>query len=104
MPWASSDRRRRLPSDWPAIRERVKRRAGGRCEADVHEPACDGTGSEADHVTPGDDHRMSNLQWLNSECHKAKTARENAAARAALAAALIRPTEAHPGAIRPPGG
>lgn len=104
MPWSTSDRRQRLPNDWPAIRERVRQRAHGQCEAQHHEPDCDGIGTDCDHITPGDDHRMSNLAWLSRTCHKAKTARENSEARAAVAAALKRPAERHPGTIQRGGG
>lgn len=109
MAWSTSTRRSRLPADWPHTRAQVRQRAGGKCEGrDVlevgkigHAPNCDGRGNEADHITPGDDHRMTNLQWLSPACHIAKTKRENADARAAMNAARKR-TEKHPGAR--PGG
>lgn len=97
MPWHTSDRAQRLPENWADLRRQVRYRAGGLCEAPNHHPRCPGTGSECDHVTPGDDHGLENLQWLSSECHKAKTQAE-AAARASLAAQLRRrPSEPHPG-------
>ena len=99
MAWATSDRASRLPRDWAAIRAQVRDRAGGRCEADVHHPRCDGWGTDADNDDPGDDHAMANLQWLNTWCHRAKTAREGAARRRARAAARRRPHESHPGEI-----
>ena len=99
MAWTTSTRSQRLPPNWPAIRQRVKTRAQGRCEAAIHEPDCDGTGTDCDHITPGDNHNLSNLQWLSRPCHKAKTARENAAARATMQAALKHPTERHPGTL-----
>lgn len=98
MAWSTSDRASRLPSDWPAIRERVRRRARDRCEASEHEPDCDRIGNDADHITAGDDHRISNLQWLSTACHKAKTARETAERNRARAAMRLR-TERHPGAV-----
>lgn len=98
MAWATSDRRQRLPPDWESIRAEVKRRAHGRCEATEHDPRCDGTGTDTDHITPGDDHSLPNLQWLSGPCHRAKTARETAARNRARAAARIR-TETHPGAL-----
>jgi 5-methylcytosine-specific restriction protein A len=76
MPWASSDRRSRLPKDWAKRRARVKARAQDRCEADTHEPTCNGWGSECDHRVAGDDHSLANLQWLSAPCHRAKTQRE----------------------------
>lgn len=98
MAWSTSDRRRRLPADWDAIRARVGARAGGRCQAQEHDPRCDGRGSDADHIAPGDDHSLGNLQWLSGPCHRAKTAQETAARNTARAAMRIRP-EQHPGAM-----
>jgi len=100
MSWATSDRASRLPHDWPTIRQAVKRRAKGRCEAEVHVRGCNGIGSECDHIKAGDDHSMGNLQWLSTPCHKAKTAADNAALRTARLAMTKRPLEAHPGRLR----
>lgn len=99
MAWSTSDRRHRLPSDWPDLKARVKARARGRCEADRHDPRCDGTGHDADHIQPGDDHTLENLQWLNTHCHRAKTARESAARNTAAAQLRKRPAESHPGRL-----
>jgi 5-methylcytosine-specific restriction endonuclease McrA len=52
------------------------------CEAQVHHPECDGTGNECDHIEPNDNHALTNLQWLSTACHKAKTLKEAQAARA----------------------
>lgn len=93
--WESSDRRSRLPADWSERRQATKARARDRCEATTHDPRCDGWGSECDHRTPGDDHDLANLQWLNPWCHKAKTQREAQAAKPKRK----RPPERHPGAI-----
>ena len=95
MAWAGSTRRARLPRDWPARVAKVKARAKGRCQAREHEPECDGIGTDCDHIKSGDDHRLSNLQWLSGPCHDAKTKRDNAA-RLAL---RWRPAEPHPGAL-----
>lgn len=100
MAWATSDRRKRLPADWPTIRDEVKRRAHNRCQATTHAPGCHGVGTDADHITPGDDHSLDNLQWLSSACHKAKTAQEAATRNRARARSRRRP-EAHPGATNP---
>jgi 5-methylcytosine-specific restriction enzyme A len=96
--WSTSDRSARLPPGWPTIRAAVSARAGGRCEARHHEPTCDGRGTDADHISAGDDHSMGNLQWLSGPCHRAKTARETAERNRARAAAKKR-TERHPGAM-----
>lgn len=98
MAWSTSDRRQRLPPDWDDIRAEVKQRAQGRCQAREHDPRCTGTGTDADHITPGDDHTLPNLQWLSGPCHRAKTARESAARNTARAAARVR-TETHPGEL-----
>lgn len=76
----------------------TKRRAGGWCEAEVHDPRCDGVGHDCDHHQRGDDHSLTNLRWLNRWCHKAKTAREAADGRSAQ---RERNREPHPGVISP---
>lgn len=110
MAWASSTRRARLPKDWSRRRIRVERRAGGRCECTgcepfgsndtrpAHEGRCGTRGSECDHVIAGDDHRVENLQWLCSTCHRRKTLREREAARPQLKKRAI----PHPGLTQPP--
>lgn len=92
--WSSSDRRSRLPHDWPKLRAQVKRRARGRCEAAVHVAECDRIGTDCDHITQGDDHSLANLQWLSRPCHDAKTRADNGIARR-----LTLPSEQHPGAL-----
>lgn len=106
MSWSSSDRRSRLPADWPKRVVKVKARAGGRCEAywtagrvsqDArHHPDCGGIGSDCDHIVNDDNHAFSNLQWLSRPCHHAKTLGEAQAALNAKRAALKLPREAHP--------
>lgn len=86
--WAGSTRRARLPKDWPARVAATRERARGLCEAAVHHPACDGLGRECDHVKRGDDHELSNLQWLSVPCHKQKTKDERPRRQ--------RPARAHP--------
>lgn len=103
--WSSSDRRSRLPSDWPKRVAATKRRAGGRCEGISlageprwHVPRCTGVGAECDHDNRGDDHSLPNLRWLSSPCHARKTQHE--AQVAARAKGRTRPrTEQHPGVI-----
>jgi 5-methylcytosine-specific restriction protein A len=89
QPWSTSTRRQRLPSDWPKRRAVVKRRAQGQCQAQVHEPDCPRIGTECDHIIAGDDHSLSNLQWLSGPCHRAKTLAEAVKGRA-------RPTKRRP--------
>ncbi len=99
MAWSTSDRAKRLPRDWEQRKAEVKRRDRGRCQAVTHVRGCDGRGTEVDHVTPGDNHELHNLQLLSEPCHRAKTARETAARNTATAALRRRPAERHPGAI-----
>ena len=95
MAWTTSTRSKRLPKDWAKRRTQARDRAHGQCQATHHHPRCPGTGTECDHIIPGDDHSLANLQWLSKECHQAKTARE-AAARS-RARTRLRPAEKHPG-------
>ena len=99
MAWHTSDRRHRLPNNWPTITSRIKARANHRCEAPVHDPRCDGTGTEVDHIIQGDDHSDHNLQLLNEYCHRAKTADETAARNKLNAKLRRRPEEHHPGRL-----
>jgi 5-methylcytosine-specific restriction protein A len=62
-----------------------------------HAKQCDGIGTDADHIQPGDNHHLDNLQWLSEPCHRAKTAAEAAARNQARTRARLRPTEQHPG-------
>src|SRR6478609_1883108 len=80
--WGTSDRRSRLPPDWTTRRAKVKARAGGMCEAQVHEHGCNGIGNECDHINNNDDHALTNLQWLSTACHRAKTLHEAQSSRA----------------------
>jgi hypothetical protein len=99
MSWATSDRRQRLPHDWEAIRAQVKRRAHDKCEATTHHPHCKGQGNDADHIEAGDNHSLSNLQWLSTPCHRMKTAAEAAARNRARNDARQKPREQHPGRL-----
>lgn len=101
MAWETSDRKDRLPPNWAQLRAATKARAKGKCQANPHVPGCGGWGRDADHITPGDDHNLDNLQWLSGPCHRAKTAREAAARNRARAAARNRPQEQHPGRRTP---
>lgn len=100
MAWSTSDRRTRLPHNWATIRAQVKARARGQCQATTHHPHCNGRGTDADHIKPGDNHNLTNLQWLSAPCHKAKTAAETSQRNKANAALKRRPQEAHPGRLQ----
>ena len=99
MSWETSDRRGRLPKDWPERVAATKARAAGRCEGISlrgeprwHVDKCDGIGTDCDHDRRGDDHALTNLRWLSRECHKAKTQLEKPQRR--------RPRPTHPGDVR----
>lgn len=97
MAWDTSNRSKRLPSDWSKLRRTAQHRAGGICEWVTNGNRCTTTGSECDHTTPGDNHALSNLQWLCTPHHAEKTRQENAARNTANAELRRRPTEPHPG-------
>lgn len=99
MAWSTSDRRHRLPKDWPTIVSRIKTRDQHRCQASRHDPRCDGRGTDVDHIIQGDDHSDDNLQLLNEHCHRAKTAAETAARNKLNAKLRRRPEEEHPGRL-----
>lgn len=100
VPWDTSDRASRLPPDWTELTKLTSDRAHGRCEGitypglPTHSERCDGTGSECDHITAGDDHAPTNLAWLNTHCHALKSSAEGVAARRARSQ---RPRRRHPG-------
>lgn len=100
MSWYTSDRRSRLPRNWPALVAATKKRAHGKCQAKQHTKGCNRIGTECDHIISGDDHSMNNLQWLSAECHKTKTQAEAAQNNTARAAMRRRPPEPHPGSVR----
>lgn len=39
--------------------------------------ACNGIGTDCDHIKPGDDNSLDNLQWLSNACHKAKNSKRD---------------------------
>lgn len=100
MSWYTSDRHARLPRDWARVRAAVRERAHGRCQAEIHSILCDGIGTDCDHIIPGDDDSLDNLQWLNHNCHKLKTAHESARRNTVRARERRHPREANPGIIR----
>lgn len=79
-PWRNSTRREGLPPDWPARVAIVRRRAGGRCQQVEDGHHCEAVGTDCDHIVPGSDHSLPNLQWLCSYHHRHKSALEGAAA------------------------
>lgn len=102
MAWYTSDRHDRLPlegGEWAHLRRLVRERANNRCQAEIHSALCDGTGTDCDHIRPGDDNSLDNLQWLNHNCHKLKTQREAAERNRNRAKQRRHPVESNPGTL-----
>lgn len=98
--WIASDRAARLPDDWQQRRATTAERAGWQCEATMHDGTrCTARGSECDHIQHGDNHDLSNLQWLCSWHHRQKTAREAKDALNAARKANEPKPKKHPGLI-----
>ena len=95
MPWSSSDRAARLPSNWATLRQSILKRDGYLCC--INGPGCTMLATEVDHITHGDDHRPSNLQAVCHACHTRKTASEAKGAQSAIRVKGRRPPEQHPG-------
>lgn len=100
MAWSTSNRRERLPEDWPERVAETYRKKGRRCL--IKDPGCLGRASEVDHIEPGDDHSLANLRPACSKCHGRKSADEGNAMKARLKAARFRPARRHPGWRPPP--
>jgi 5-methylcytosine-specific restriction protein A len=93
--WKDSDRRERLPIDWPELRKFViDRDKTCRWVIDGGQ-VCGQPGNQVDHVHRGDDHRAANLQLLCVPHHLAKTSQEGVEAWQARPR-LNRPEEIHP--------
>lgn len=101
--WEGSDRRSRLPADWPTIRKRILRRDGNRCKSVLEDgERCPEIATEVDHVRRGDIHEDWNLAAICTWHHGKKSAREGAEAAARKRAAVrkkFRRSETHPGLL-----
>jgi 5-methylcytosine-specific restriction endonuclease McrA len=96
MPWSTSRRSERLPSNWESeIQPKVLARDKNKCQ--LAWPGCLVEATEVDHKIPGDDHSYKNLQAVCERCHARKSAREGNQAKAKLKALRSRPSERHPG-------
>jgi 5-methylcytosine-specific restriction protein A len=107
--WETSDRRSRLPDNWPALVRTTAARARrtskigiAQCEARLPRSGkrCPRPGTDCDHKVAGDDHSLANLQWLCGHHHDQKTAQEARQGRAAQRKSKYRPSEDHPGTVR----
>lgn len=103
MGWETSDRRSRLPKDWPAIRRRILRRDGHRCtHTDIYGARCPEPATDVDHLVPGDDNRDANLASKCGYHHDKKSGGEGGAARAAIIRRQdrkFRRSDPHPGIL-----
>jgi 5-methylcytosine-specific restriction protein A len=99
--WNGSDRRIRLPENWPQMVKAVKIRDKGRCRwiLPKSKKRCPRPGTDVDHVVPGDDHSLKNLQLLCAHHHQVKTTLDNRRAGKARKALKHRPSEKHPGDV-----
>lgn len=98
MAWETSDRRLRLPPDWPQRVAEVWKRDRGQCTWRLPSGArCPRKGADVDHRVPGDNHDLRNLQLLCRHHHDKKTQREAFAGRRKT---KKRPEERHPGMLR----
>lgn len=95
MSWSSSDRRSRLPADWPRRRRRILRRDGHRCQ--LRYDGCRGIATEVDHIVNDDNHDDHNLHAVCEPCHAIKTQTEAADGRAVIRERGLRAPEPHPG-------
>lgn len=92
--WRGSNRRSRLPAEWPAIRALILERDGHRCRHIIPGYGrCPHPATDVDHVDRGDDHEPENLRAVCAGHHKIKSAQEG---RAAQKRATPR-AERHPG-------
>jgi len=100
MAWENSDRKARLPADWPKRVAAVKKRDGGRCTWKLPSGArCPRVGTDVDHRDPGDNHDLRNLQLLCRHHHDKKTAREGIMGRRRKKRVKKGRPQRHPGAL-----
>lgn len=101
--WQGSTRRDRLPDNWPQLRKDAGRRDSWLCQAKKpNGRLCLMPANQVDHVVPGDDHRLSNLQCLCEDHHSTKSGQEGAAAMWRQRRKIdqkFRRTEEHPGLL-----
>ncbi|GAA4685629.1 hypothetical protein GCM10023215_21070 [Pseudonocardia yuanmonensis] len=90
-----SDRKARLPANWPAIRRRILTRDRHRCQLGYD--GCLRKATQVDHKQAGDDHSDANLQGACEDCHAKKSAAEGVDARGRITSLRRRPATQHPG-------
>lgn len=90
-----SEDRPPLPPDWEQRRQRVFERDGWLCQLGFPE-VCTVRATECDHKGERDDHRLTELQAVCSECHKVKTQQQSREAIQSKAALARPPKRVHP--------
>lgn len=100
--WRGSNRKSRLPVDWPRLRKVVLERCGFRCEWTDSGARCWAPATDVDHVEAGDDHSLDNLQGLCGTHHLEKTGREARAKQLRFKSLARLPEEKQPGVIDGP--
>jgi len=96
--WNTSTRKQRLPSNWAALRAIVMKNAQYICQATMKDGSrCTDKGTDVDHIEPGDNHDLANLQLLCQWHHNKKSSREGNTAR--VRHTEKRPPESHPGIL-----
>jgi 5-methylcytosine-specific restriction protein A len=102
-PWAGSNRRDELPSDWKKIRGRILARDGYQCthvRYDTGRRCTETLNLEVDHIGDKDDHDPANLRVLCRYHHGQRTARQGAEGRRRQARPTRRrPSDDHPSAL-----
>lgn len=101
MAWTSSDRRSRLPADWPVRRKRILIRDRFECQGHTDLGLCGMPANQVDHIEPSGSDDEWNLQSLCEDCHARKSSAEGLAARKRLEALTKRPPEQTPGRRSP---
>lgn len=96
MAWSTSDRLDRLPPWWSKFTEKFLRE-NPTCA--IKDEGCQVQATEVDHIIPGDDHSLKNLQPACERCHAKKSSREGNAAKARMRALRRRPRDRHPGEL-----
>lgn len=91
--WKGSTRRDRLPADW---RSKVRPAAAAKNPMRICHMCGKPGGDAVDHIRPGDDHSIDNLDWVHQDvppyCHRKKSSAEGHAARVTR----NNPPEPHP--------
>lgn len=100
--WEGSDRRERLPANWPRLRAKRLEIDGHRCTWRLKSGArCPRKATEVDHkVAMSDDHRIQALQSLCADHHQRKTVSDARKGKDAKKALKRRAPEEHPGRLR----